>query len=168
MTRGLRNNNPLNIRRNPANRWKGLRPEQTDKELTSGRLCSRSAESKQASFSSHYDAEFCQFESMKWGIRAALILMKNYRKYGLRTPRQIIRRWAPPKENNTEGYIRSVEMLLKRIQSQPSLPEGERNGRRCLGIDSVLRTPQDYALLAQAMAWVETGQLLPDSLFETN
>ena len=44
-SRGIRNNNPLNIRRNPANQWQGLRPVQADKL-------------------------FCQFKAMKWGLRA--------------------------------------------------------------------------------------------------
>ena len=78
--RGIRNNNPLNIRRNPRNRWRGLRKEQTDKS-------------------------FCQFTEMKWGLRAAIRLMENYIRRGAQTPRQIISRWAPPSENNTSGYI---------------------------------------------------------------
>ena len=79
-SRGIRNNNPLNIRRNPRNRWRGLRKEQTDKS-------------------------FCQFKAMKWGLRAAIRLMENYIRRGAQTPRQIISRWAPPSENNTSGYI---------------------------------------------------------------
>ena len=78
--RGIRNNNPLNIRRNPANQWQGLRPVQADKL-------------------------FCQFTAMKWGLRAAIRLMENYIRRGAQTPRQIISRWAPPSENNTSGYI---------------------------------------------------------------
>ena len=78
--RGIRNNNPLNIRRNPRNRWRGLRKEQTDRA-------------------------FCQFTEMKWGLRAAIRLMENYIRRGAQTPRQIISRWAPPSENNTSGYI---------------------------------------------------------------
>ena len=79
-SRGIRNNNPLNIRRNPANQWQGLRPVQADKL-------------------------FCQFKAMKWGLRAAIRLMENYIRRGAQTPRQIISRWAPPSENNTSGYI---------------------------------------------------------------
>ena len=78
--RGIRNNNPLNIRQNPANNWQGLKKEQTDKS-------------------------FCQFTEMKWGLRAAIRLMENYIRRGAQTPRQIISRWAPPSENNTSGYI---------------------------------------------------------------
>ena len=78
--RGIRNNNPLNIRHAKQNRWRGLRKEQTDKS-------------------------FCQFTEMKWGLRAAIRLMENYIRRGAQTPRQIISRWAPPSENNTSGYI---------------------------------------------------------------
>ena len=83
MARGIRNNNPLNIRRNPRNRWQGLREEQTDKS-------------------------FCQFTEMKWGLRAAIRLMENYIRQGLQTPRQIIGRWAPPTENDTASYVRKA------------------------------------------------------------
>ena len=79
-TRGVRNNNPLNIRRNPANQWQGLRPVQADKL-------------------------FCQFKAMKWGLRAAIKLLDNYIRRGAQTPRQIISRWAPDSENNTAAYV---------------------------------------------------------------
>ena len=72
--RGIRNNNPLNIRRSKAD-WQGLVAPSTDKELTSGRLGSGSADSKQASVCTHYDAEFCQFENMFYGFRAAFKLL---------------------------------------------------------------------------------------------
>ena len=82
-SRGIRNNNPLNIRRNPANQWQGLRPVQADKL-------------------------FCQFKAMKWGLRAAIKLLDNYIRRGAQTPRQIISRWAPPSENDTASYVRKA------------------------------------------------------------
>ncbi|MBD2783791.1 structural protein [Xenorhabdus sp. DI] len=82
MTRGIRNNNPGNIRH--GDKWQGLRDTQTDKS-------------------------FCQFTAPEWGIRAMLKILRNYeRKYGYNTVRQIITRWAPPNENNTEAYIAYV------------------------------------------------------------
>jgi hypothetical protein len=57
IVRCIRNNNPLNIRRGTA-RWKGIKREEED--LSSARVCSRSAESKQASRCSHLDADFEQ------------------------------------------------------------------------------------------------------------
>ena len=88
--RGLRNNNPLNIRRS-ADRWVGARKEQTDKT-------------------------FVQFESMAYGYRAAWkVLQSYYERFCAQgrafTVRNIISRWAPPTENDTEAYIRSIEKL---------------------------------------------------------
>lgn len=83
MSRGMRNNNPGNIRRGGF-RYKG---EKATSE----------------------DAEFRQFESMEWGYRAMFTLLHTYeKKHGCRTLRQMISRYAPPTENNTENYIRRV------------------------------------------------------------
>lgn len=84
MARGLRNNNPLNIRLSERTIWKGeVRPSR--------------------------DRSFCQFETMAYGYRAGLKLLQNYRKTnGCRTISDFINRWAPPVENNTSGYISRV------------------------------------------------------------
>lgn len=82
--RGIRNNNPGNIRW--GDDWQGLFPEyqRTDKS-------------------------FCQFKTPEYGIRAMIIILRNYqRKYGLNTVAKIISRWAPPNENDTQAYIGSV------------------------------------------------------------
>ena len=83
MSRGLANCNPGNIRRS-ASRYRGeVRPSR--------------------------DAAFKQFESLEWGYRAIFVTLRTYRrKYGLRTIREMISRWAPPTENHTEAYIRAV------------------------------------------------------------
>ena len=83
--RGLRNNNPLNIRYMKKNAWKG-----------------RTREKK--------DAEFEEFVGMNWGYRAAfLILYKYMTVYRLRTVFQICARWAPLNDNNdTMSYVRFV------------------------------------------------------------
>ena len=81
--RGIRNNNPLNIR--IGNNWQG-------------------------ETSADGDGEFEQFNSPEMGIRAAARLLKNYRDiHGLKTIEEIISRWAPVSENNTAAYIASVE-----------------------------------------------------------
>lgn len=82
--RGLRNNNPLNIRLSATTRWQGeVRPSR--------------------------DRSFCQFESMAYGYWAGLKLLQNYRKLnGCRTIADFVNRWAPPVENNTSGYINRV------------------------------------------------------------
>ena len=85
--RGIRNNNPLNIRRS-KDQWKGLRAVQAD-------------------------ASFCQFETMEYGWRAAFYLLTRtyYHKYRLYTIRGIVSKWAPPNENNTKAYIANVSRL---------------------------------------------------------
>ena len=84
-TRGIRNNNPLNIRRS-RDKWKGMARDQTD-------------------------PQFVRFTSMAYGYRAAFVLLRTYRqKYGCNSIRKIIRRWAPPNENDTERYIRNVSL----------------------------------------------------------
>ncbi|MDC7860833.1 structural protein [Pantoea ananatis] len=83
-SRGIRNNNPGNIRW--GDEWKGLVPE-----------------------GQRTDKSFCQFKAPEFGIRAMIIILRNYQsKYGLKTITGIIKRWAPPNENDTQSYIRSV------------------------------------------------------------
>lgn len=85
-TRGERNNNPGNIRLSAAN-WQGK---------VAGE-----------------DAAFETFTDPQSGIRAMAKLLRTYQtKYNLRTVRQIITRWAPSSENNTESYIRSVASAM--------------------------------------------------------
>lgn len=88
--RGIRNNNPLNIRK--GNNWLGEKSPQTDKE-------------------------FEQFESMTMGVRAGLKILRNYitgydgHRKPIDTIEGIITRWAPPSENNTRKYIDRVSAL---------------------------------------------------------
>ena len=90
MKRGIRNNNPLNIRHS-ADQWEGMRAEQTD-------------------------PAFVQFETMAYGYRAAWKTLESYSRYFHDLPkafnvRNIITRWAPPTENDTDNYIRTVLRL---------------------------------------------------------
>ena len=96
LPRGIRNNNPLNIRRTAKDQWKGLRAQQTD-------------------------ASFCQFESLDYGWRAAFYLLTRtyYHKYRLFTIRAIISRWAPPNENLTSTYIQNVCRLTEIPPDEP-------------------------------------------------
>ena len=83
LPRGLRNCNPGNIRLS-KDKWKGLREVQTDRE-------------------------FFQFKEMKWGYRAMLKVLRNYRKsHGCQTLADMIRRYAPHRENDTNAYINAV------------------------------------------------------------
>ncbi|TDB42036.1 structural protein [Photorhabdus luminescens] len=84
MSRGIRNNNPGNIRW--GDNWQGLVPG-----------------------SQRTDQSFCQFVSPEYGIRAIVKVIRNYnRKYGINTVSGIISRWAPHNENNTDAYINHV------------------------------------------------------------
>lgn len=92
LPRGIRNNNPLNIR--VGNSWQGEVEKPTD-------------------------MQFEQFKEMRWGCRAAFKLLKRYiERYGCNTVEKIIRRWAPSSENDTEWYIKTVcnRMGIKRDQ----------------------------------------------------
>lgn len=83
LTRGIRNNNPGNLRRS-KDPWQGLAKDQTDKE-------------------------FFVFNGAIYGIRAlARTLIAYQDEHGLRTIGQIINRWAPTNENDTSAYIASV------------------------------------------------------------
>lgn len=85
--RGIRNNNPLNIRYSKKNKWMG-----------------RVVERK--------DTAFEEFTGMKWGYRAAyLIIYKYMTTYRLYTIFQLCARWAPVGDNNdVMGYVRFVCM----------------------------------------------------------
>lgn len=81
--RGYWNNNPLNIRLNPGNSWKGKILANTD-------------------------GVFEQFVSMPYGFRAALVLFRNYIRKGDNTLAKIVAKWAPPTENHTNIYTSFV------------------------------------------------------------
>lgn len=86
--RGIRNNNPLNIR--IGNTWLGEVPNPTD-------------------------SEFEQFVSPLYGLRAAFVILRRYiRRYGRNTVRKIISAWAPSSENNTQVYINNVSRAMSR------------------------------------------------------
>lgn len=85
LPRGMRNNNPGNIRRS-ANEWKG-----------------------KVSFSSSTDSEFEQFEDYTHGVRAFIKNLHTYYTRGWDTIAEIVGHWAPASENDTAGYIRFVQ-----------------------------------------------------------
>ena len=112
MIRGIRNNNPLNIRRGTS-QWVGRRERVTDKD-------------------------FEEFTSMAYGYRAAWKLMDTYR-LRLRqenknyTLENIIHRWAPPEDGNpTKEYLHTVIRLLdykvagREVLPSPTCKEGHK------------------------------------------
>ena len=120
LPRGIRNNNPLNIRRS-KDQWQGMKKVQSD-------------------------TQFCQFETLDWGWRAAFKLLTRtyYHQYRLYTIKGIISRWAPPNENNTRVYIENVSRLTGIGPDEP------------LGIPS--DKPARWIALGLAMAIQENGQ----------
>lgn len=83
--RGIRNNNPGNIKHGDT--WKG-EVKSTDKT-------------------------FEQFKDAEHGIRAIGVLLRTYNtKYNLDTVDSIISRWAPKSENQTQNYINFVSKQL--------------------------------------------------------
>ena len=78
---GIRNNNPLNIRKSSQ---KFINEQKTDNA-------------------------FKKFSSMVYGVRAAIrIIHTYYFNYRYNTIEKIISRWAPPMENSTKDYINTV------------------------------------------------------------
>lgn len=81
LVRGLRNNNPLNIKSSKANKWLG---------------------------ESGSDGTFVIFTDPVYGLRAGFKILATYSDRGLNTIRQIIGSFAPHTENETENYINFV------------------------------------------------------------
>ena len=84
LPRGLRNNNAGNIRHSKTHYLGEVVPSS--------------------------DRAFKQFKTMAWGYRAVFVLLDSYFRKGLVTLRQMITRYAPPNENDTESYIRHVAL----------------------------------------------------------
>lgn len=82
MTRGIKNNNPLNIR-NSSTVFNG--------EVTPSA-----------------DKDFKQFQTLAHGYRAGFKILQTYKTKGVDSVEKIINRWAPANENNTNGYISFV------------------------------------------------------------
>lgn len=80
LPRGLRNNNPLNIK--------------TAKEKWQGQVGD--------------DGTFCIFQSVIWAFRAVFKLLMKYNKLHHHSVRSIIERWAPSAENDTNAYVSRV------------------------------------------------------------
>lgn len=125
--RGLRNNNPLNIR-NGVSRWKGMEEQEEEKE-------------------------FVCFLTLSMGYRAAWILLRNYRQRLLNegknyTLGNIIERWAPPEDgNDSKAYVRSVLRLCC----------GKVAGRQPLPLPDTDEGKPVFTEIIAAMTCVENG-----------
>lgn len=92
--RGIRNFNPGNIRHAKGVRWQGMAAVQSD-------------------------TNFVQFNGPRWGIRAIARVLITYQDKRLAADgsridsvREIIERWAPASENNTDAYALTVARAL--------------------------------------------------------
>ena len=97
--RGIRNNNPGNIRKSDSawvGKMRGL------------------------------DQDFETFDSPENGIRALVVLLKNYMKTGNDTVRKIINKYAPSNENDTSAYVAKVSEM---VGVSPDFPLDERHLR---------------------------------------
>ncbi|SJN60085.1 hypothetical protein VR7878_03989 [Vibrio ruber DSM 16370] len=82
LPRGVRNNNPLNIR-DSSNNWEGKSALNRDKE-------------------------FEEFKHPVYGFRAGARIFRSYSRQGYKTLSQMIYRFAPDNENDTALYVQQV------------------------------------------------------------
>lgn len=89
LPRGIRNNNPGNIRDNGI-KWQGQVPD-----------------------SQRTDKEFLEFLTFADGVRAKIMILRNYIANGFNTPVKMFNRYAPASDNNnTNVYIQNACKVL--------------------------------------------------------
>ena len=114
LPRGIRNKNPGNIKLGTD--WDGLAAEQSD-------------------------PTFCTFSEAVMGIRALMRILLTYRfTHDKKNIDSIIRRWAPPSENDTEAYIKFV---AKRMEIDP--------------MDNIDNSIEAYLPLVKSIIQMENG-----------
>lgn len=93
-TRGYRNNNPLNIRKND--------------DVFQGEVIPSK------------DNAFKEFKTMAYGYRAGFVVLRTYyNNYKLDTIRKLISRFAPSNENHTDNYVHTVCSRTKINENEP-------------------------------------------------
>lgn len=89
---------------------------------------------------------------MTYGLRAGLIIIRKYMmKYNLHCIHAIVSRWAPPSENDTNAYVKSVSSMMK-MHALQTFDFSDR-GR--------------IVALVSAMCKVETGITIDHQLIES-
>ena len=89
-SRGMRNNNPLNIRRERRNRWQGMAATQTDRK-------------------------FVQFSSLRMGYSAAFVLLRNYIQSGKDKSRKGSRHFDDTRNGKLFNRMYGMAEDLRRI-----------------------------------------------------
>lgn len=98
LPRGLRNNNPGNIRFSNTNDWVGKIP-----------------------YANNTDAgkAFEQYTELRYGIRAKMVLIYNDINARTNTIEKLILEYAPPNENNTVAYINQLVSMMGISKTAP-------------------------------------------------
>ena len=128
--RGQRNNNPLNIKYSRTTIWLG---QVRDIERS--------------------DKTFVEFTHMKYGIRAAIKLIRNYIRSGYDTIDTIVTRWCP--DHTAPAYRRYVARQVSDV-----LPAVGRQTPIAPDDKPVIRA------MVQAMAWMESQYRIDDEAFD--
>lgn len=132
ITRGVRNNNPGNIRHGKAN-WQGKAADQPDKS-------------------------FVKFTEPRYGIRAIAVTLITYHDKRVAedgtqidTITDVIRRWAPAIENDTDAYIAYV---------------GNRHPKGALGQLDLHRYEDLFPLVEAIIAFENAGHKYPKDVVD--
>lgn len=119
--RGIRNNNPGNIRWDGVTQWRGMVAADP--------------------------AGFVIFDKPENGIRAMSRILDSYAGRGVITLEQIINTWAPPSENNTAAYVSHLAAVLgiapgQAVTDRPGLIAGiikHENGSQPYDLETIRR-----------------------------
>jgi len=138
--RGLRNNNPGNFDHSVRNQWQG-----------------------QLALDASIEKRFARFDTPENGIRALAKLILAYRGKdgmpgvggaGIDTVREVINRWAPGVENDTEAYIKAA---AAGVGVKPNQSIDLRNFRTLIAITTGIikhengRVPYSAAVIAEGV-----------------
>jgi hypothetical protein len=129
--RGIRNNNPGNIRRNGI-AWQGLLSQ---------------ADCEAAGLT--YDATFCQFDTPANGVRAIGRILTSYSSRGLVTVDSIIREWSA---TDQDAYVANVAAALQ-VDPQETIDVQSQLPALAIGIIQQEEGQQPYAV-SDIQSWV--------------
>lgn len=128
LPRGLRNNNPLNIRISTDKFVGEVRPSQ--------------------------DKAFKQFDTMAHGYRAAFRVLRTYiNNYKCDTIRKIVSRWAPKNENHTENYIKVVSERSGITADEPILADNREMMIRIVAAMSFVENGREAVMSDVIRGW---------------
>lgn len=127
--RGLRYNNPLNIKQFHLN-WVGEKGD---------------------------DGTFVIFDTLENGYRAAARNLRSYRARGITTIREIITKWAPKNENHTESYIAYVTSYISDMTGLNISAERNLDVKRIPYLLAAMTKFENGASVVPSMASIHSG-----------